>query len=128
VRAAWGFRAIGVEIAHTFKIGQAEHAIFDAANAIEASLLTSRRWFGRVRVREEFRDGGLNDFAGKGVELAEVVGWQDDNASGEAVTIGIEGGSGACPPGWLARERDRHWRDWLRAAQRSLETFDVLCK
>src|SRR5580704_218891 len=86
-------------------MAEREHAFFERAGAVQTPLGVAEG-FGVLAFDRGFRGEVSHQFFAKGLVDGEVLGGQDDDASGEAVAEGVVAGSFfPCGTAWSGRFR-----------------------
>ncbi len=87
------FGAGAIEIAGGFEMSQAEHAVFDGTDSVDAPLIVGDG-LGELALDRGLRVEAVDDFFGEGLVGVHVFGGEHDDARGEAMAQGVHAGTG----------------------------------
>jgi hypothetical protein len=86
------FGMLRIEIAGSFRVSEAEHAVFDGPEAVDAPLVIGNG-VGELAFEGCLGIEAVNDFAGELLVSGEVFGGEHDDACGDAMAAGIDFGT-----------------------------------
>jgi hypothetical protein len=87
------FGVIGVDVASIFEMTDAEHAVFDGRDAVNAPLIVGDG-LSELALDRRLRVQAVDDFFGECIVGVHVLGREHDDARGESVAECVHAGAG----------------------------------